>query len=290
MNISEDLDEESRCIKCSEIKENFLLIICDSCDFRFHVDCLKPQIEEIPDGDWYCPICEHSFLIRNLEEKLNQIETERKEQEEKKIVKKIKEKENYLKQQEKERQLLEIKHENTLISIETSCNEKRSRRVKSKISYTFEDFDRQIREATGINNAESDNEDKGSVVSFKDSEKSDPCQNSENENDKSECSSFELDIKKSYLSYDESEVESNQSMKKTHKKKVLKVKKKIADDFFSTEDTDIEQSFRLENRMRKYKYFHNRFKRTIQHSDDENEYTAYNEDDYFNQNLNDENF
>ncbi|RMZ98039.1 Remodeling and spacing factor 1 [Brachionus plicatilis] len=285
-DISKEAEEESRCTKCSEIKDNYLLIICDSCDFRFHVDCLKPQIEKIPDGDWYCPICEHSFLIRNLQKKLNQIELDKKVHEEKEIIKNKKIKENQLKKQEIERELLEQKLENTLSSLDTSVNQKRSRRVKSKINYKFEEFDRQIKEATGINKDESDQEDTESVESFKidDSES----QVSQNDKEYSEFSSYEIDIKTSYLSYDESDDEPIKNSNK--RKRNFKIKKKIRHDPFSPEETDMEQNFNLENRMRKFKFFRKRFKRVIENSDDDNEYTAYNEDDYFEQNLDQKNF
>ncbi|CAI9727269.1 E3 ubiquitin-protein ligase UHRF1-like [Octopus vulgaris] len=33
-------------------------ILCDECDMAYHLDCLKPPLEKIPDEDeWYCPEC-----------------------------------------------------------------------------------------------------------------------------------------------------------------------------------------------------------------------------------------
>ena len=278
-------DEESRCSKCTEIKENYLLIICDSCDLRFHVDCLKPQIEEIPDGDWYCPICEHSFLIRNLQDKLKQIEIDKKECDEKLKLKIIRDEENELKKIEIEMQFKQD-NLNSVQKSETLVDDKRSRRVKSKKSYTFEDYDRQIKEATGFNIDDSELEEKCSVRSLED-QKNFESQISESENENSEFSSFEIDIKKSYLSYDESESESNDMFKKLQRrKKIFKNKKKIQQSIINFEETDTEPNYGFEKQMRKFRHFGNLFKRVAQHSDDDNEYTAYNEDDYFNQNTN----
>lgn len=33
------------------------IILCDSCDRGFHLFCLSPPMEAIPDGDWVCPLC-----------------------------------------------------------------------------------------------------------------------------------------------------------------------------------------------------------------------------------------
>ena len=35
------------------------LLLCDKCDAAFHTACLRPPLMIIPDGDWYCPPCEH---------------------------------------------------------------------------------------------------------------------------------------------------------------------------------------------------------------------------------------
>lgn len=37
------------------------LLLCDNCDKGYHTYCLNPPIEEIPEGDWFCPECvEHA--------------------------------------------------------------------------------------------------------------------------------------------------------------------------------------------------------------------------------------
>ena len=40
----------------------FQILLCDKCDAGFHTACLRPPLMIIPDGDWYCPTCEHVRL------------------------------------------------------------------------------------------------------------------------------------------------------------------------------------------------------------------------------------
>src|SRR5690242_5131376 len=38
-----------------------LILICDSCDNGFwHTFCLNPPLNEVPQGNWYCPSCSAS--------------------------------------------------------------------------------------------------------------------------------------------------------------------------------------------------------------------------------------
>lgn len=33
------------------------LLLCDSCDSGYHLECLTPPLSDVPAGDWYCPVC-----------------------------------------------------------------------------------------------------------------------------------------------------------------------------------------------------------------------------------------
>mmetsp|Transcript_25752 Transcript_25752/g.63071 ORF Transcript_25752/g.63071 Transcript_25752/m.63071 type:complete len:643 (-) Transcript_25752:259-2187(-) len=33
------------------------LLVCDGCERAYHLGCLKPPLKEIPEGDWFCPLC-----------------------------------------------------------------------------------------------------------------------------------------------------------------------------------------------------------------------------------------
>jgi uncharacterized Zn finger protein (UPF0148 family) len=32
-------------------------LLCDGCDAGFHMRCLRPPLEHVPEGDWFCPDC-----------------------------------------------------------------------------------------------------------------------------------------------------------------------------------------------------------------------------------------
>lgn len=35
------------------------ILLCDSCDSGYHTACLRPPLMVIPDGEWFCPPCQH---------------------------------------------------------------------------------------------------------------------------------------------------------------------------------------------------------------------------------------
>ncbi|CAF4475331.1 unnamed protein product, partial [Rotaria sp. Silwood2] len=63
----------SSCCVCSKTDRPESLLLCDDCDDAYHLECLKPILLSVPDGDWYCPLCEHKRLCDNLIEKLIQL-------------------------------------------------------------------------------------------------------------------------------------------------------------------------------------------------------------------------
>uniref|UniRef100_A0A3B4TY93 Remodeling and spacing factor 1b, tandem duplicate 1 n=1 Tax=Seriola dumerili TaxID=41447 RepID=A0A3B4TY93_SERDU len=38
------------------------ILLCDSCDSGYHTACLRPPLMIIPDGEWFCPPCQHKQL------------------------------------------------------------------------------------------------------------------------------------------------------------------------------------------------------------------------------------
>jgi hypothetical protein len=61
------------CYVCSKSDRPEVLLLCDDCDDAYHVDCLRPKLLSVPDGDWYCPLCEHKKLSNHLIEKLKDL-------------------------------------------------------------------------------------------------------------------------------------------------------------------------------------------------------------------------
>ena len=47
-----------RCNVCLSALGEQSMLVCDGCDELYHMHCLNPPLEEIPDGDWYCDVCE----------------------------------------------------------------------------------------------------------------------------------------------------------------------------------------------------------------------------------------
>lgn len=45
------------------------MIICDGCDAEYHLSCAIPPLKKVPEGDWYCPVCNGTTetLIQSLE-------------------------------------------------------------------------------------------------------------------------------------------------------------------------------------------------------------------------------
>ncbi len=164
---------ESECIVCRRIdvlvislKFGFLLsiklLLCDGCDDAYHLSCLNPVLHDVPDGDWYCPACEHNKLCKDLAAKLELIEAHYKRLEMEK-TKSIMQRNNrianiganldnlFSKKPKKPRTKQNYYHTTTESSgfngVTNEILGTRSCRLKSRINYTFEEFDRTINEA-----------------------------------------------------------------------------------------------------------------------------------------------
>jgi PHD-finger len=45
------------CEICSAGHHEDKIILCDRCDKGFHLFCLSPPLDQVPEGDWVCPDC-----------------------------------------------------------------------------------------------------------------------------------------------------------------------------------------------------------------------------------------
>ena len=45
------------CEKCKGGHYEDKIILCDRCDKGWHMFCLSPAMEKVPDGEWVCPSC-----------------------------------------------------------------------------------------------------------------------------------------------------------------------------------------------------------------------------------------
>lgn len=45
------------CRICRKRSEADMMLLCDNCNKGYHLFCLKPKLQSIPDGDWFCQAC-----------------------------------------------------------------------------------------------------------------------------------------------------------------------------------------------------------------------------------------
>lgn len=51
--------KECGCTVCGSREDAGKQLFCEECEFSTHMYCLDPPLEEIPDDDWYCPLCKN---------------------------------------------------------------------------------------------------------------------------------------------------------------------------------------------------------------------------------------
>lgn len=51
------------CQKCHQDDDHANLLLCEGCNDEYHIYCLDPPLESVPDGDFYCENCKHMHRI-----------------------------------------------------------------------------------------------------------------------------------------------------------------------------------------------------------------------------------
>ncbi|XP_077663294.1 remodeling and spacing factor 1 isoform X5 [Eretmochelys imbricata] len=145
-------DDDEPCKKCGLPNHPELILLCDSCDSGYHTACLRPPLMIIPDGEWFCPPCQHKLLCEKLEEQLQDLDVvlkkkERAERRKERLVYVGISIENIIPPQEPE--ILESQEEKKKDSKKSKSKrlERRSTRTRKCISYRFDEFDEAIDEA-----------------------------------------------------------------------------------------------------------------------------------------------
>ncbi|TSM28194.1 Remodeling and spacing factor 1 [Bagarius yarrelli] len=151
---SDDLPpNDDPCKHCGLPNHPELILLCDSCDSGYHTACLRPPLMIIPDGEWFCPPCQHKLLCDKLEEQLQNLDValkkkERAERRKERLVYVGISVENIIAptvQAEAEKQE-EVVKEKKEVKKNKSWG-RRSTRAKKYISYRFDEFDEAIEEA-----------------------------------------------------------------------------------------------------------------------------------------------
>ncbi|XP_041088739.1 remodeling and spacing factor 1 isoform X2 [Polyodon spathula] len=151
----EDEEEEEKeaasddpCKRCGLPNHPELILLCDSCDSGYHTACLRPPLMIIPDGEWFCPPCQHKLLCEKLEEQLLNLDVhlkkrERAERRRERLVYVGISVENIIPASEPDTEEGMVEKE------KKKCKnlERRSTRARKSISYRFDDFDEAIDEA-----------------------------------------------------------------------------------------------------------------------------------------------
>uniref|UniRef100_A0A3P8WAW3 Remodeling and spacing factor 1b, tandem duplicate 1 n=1 Tax=Cynoglossus semilaevis TaxID=244447 RepID=A0A3P8WAW3_CYNSE len=136
------------CKHCGLPNHPELILLCDSCDSGYHTACLRPPLMVIPDGEWFCPPCQHKQLCDKLEEQLVNLDAalkkrERAERRKERLIYVGISLENIITPSEKPQILIKEKKE----SKKHKSWGQRSTRTKRPISYRFDEFDEAIEEA-----------------------------------------------------------------------------------------------------------------------------------------------
>ena len=54
--------EELECEICKNPERAEVMILCSRCVSGYHMDCLRPALEDVPSGDWFCAKCKPAVL------------------------------------------------------------------------------------------------------------------------------------------------------------------------------------------------------------------------------------
>ncbi|XP_026075674.1 remodeling and spacing factor 1-like isoform X2 [Carassius auratus] len=148
----DDQPNDDPCKHCGLPNHPELILLCDSCDSGYHTACLRPPLMIIPDGEWFCPPCQHKQLCDRLEEQLQNLDAvlkkkERAERRKERLMYVGISLENIITPSvEVEEEKEELVKEKKDVKKSKSWG-RRSTRAKKNISYRFDEFDEAIEEA-----------------------------------------------------------------------------------------------------------------------------------------------
>ena len=52
------VDSPEICVVCSEDKPDESPLECEACEHPYHLGCLDPPLDAVPEGEWFCSACE----------------------------------------------------------------------------------------------------------------------------------------------------------------------------------------------------------------------------------------
>ncbi|KIY70128.1 RCC1/BLIP-II protein [Cylindrobasidium torrendii FP15055 ss-10] len=52
-----EVEAPENCVNCEQEISGSEPLLCDKCDYPYHLKCLNPPLEDVPTGEWFCPRC-----------------------------------------------------------------------------------------------------------------------------------------------------------------------------------------------------------------------------------------
>lgn len=53
----EIIEDPTYCEICGSCDREDRMLLCDGCDLGYHLECLDPPLQDVPEGSWYCEHC-----------------------------------------------------------------------------------------------------------------------------------------------------------------------------------------------------------------------------------------
>ncbi|VEN39205.1 unnamed protein product [Callosobruchus maculatus] len=65
-NFENIIDDPTFCEICGSRDNEDRMLLCDGCDQGFHMYCLEPPLDSVPEGAWYCPGCQSGIHLLSM--------------------------------------------------------------------------------------------------------------------------------------------------------------------------------------------------------------------------------
>lgn len=54
------------CEICHQLTDEHRMLVCDSCELGYHLDCLNPPLTRVPRGRWQCERCNNDTELGSI--------------------------------------------------------------------------------------------------------------------------------------------------------------------------------------------------------------------------------
>ena len=58
--------QDAVCETCGSGIDEGQLLMCDGCNMGRHTYCARPQLMAVPEGDWFCEVCQLKERVKQL--------------------------------------------------------------------------------------------------------------------------------------------------------------------------------------------------------------------------------